>query len=160
METLGQALAQAQRIAWEDPGPEWFAPARATIESFDAAAAASPPGSGLNAPWRVLSHLRTGYALWARWLEGEEADPADFGATEEWTPIEDPSPAAWAVVVADAVAEEARLRRVIARLPDDVLFTPDPRFGETPLTMILSFIAHTSYHAGELRTLASASLRR
>ena len=114
MSTLGEVLAEAHRIAWEDPDPEWFAPARRTVEGMSAATAASAPGPDLNAPWRVLGHLRTGFALWARWLAGEPAEPADFGATDEWAPVTDPSPAAWAALVADAIAEEARLRRAVA----------------------------------------------
>jgi hypothetical protein len=153
--TLGEALAEAHRIAWEDPGPEWFAPVRPTIEALGAVTAARPPGPGLNPPWRVLSHLRTGYALWARWLAGEVADPAGFGAGEEWTPVADPSPAAWEALVAEAIADEARLRAVIAGMPDERLLAVEPRFAETPLALVLSFIAHTGYHAGELATLAS-----
>ena len=32
MSTLGEVLSEAHRIAWEDPDPEWFAPARRTVE--------------------------------------------------------------------------------------------------------------------------------
>ena len=119
------------------------------------ATAASAPGPDLNAPWRVLGHLRTGFALWARWLAGEPAEPADFGATDEWAPVTDPSPAAWAALVADAIAEEARLRRAVADMPEASLLAVDPRFGEAPLAVIVGLITHTGYHAGELRTLAS-----
>ena len=155
MATLGAALAEAHRIAWEDPGPEWFAPARQTVEALDAAAAATVPGAGLNAPWRVVHHLRTGFALWGRWLAGESADPADHGAGEDWAPVADPTPAAWQALVAGTIAEEAALQAVVAGMTDEQLLAVDARYGETPLALVLSFIAHTGYHAGELRTLAS-----
>ncbi len=154
MARLGESLAEAHRIAWEDPGPEWFTPALATIESLDATTAASSPFSGLNAPWQVLLHLRTGFALWARWLAGEAADPADFGAGAEWNVMSDPSPAAWADLLVATIREEAALRAVIAGMPDERLLEVEPRFGEAPLAVVLSLVAHTGYHAGELATLA------
>lgn len=40
MAAIGEATAEPHRIAWEDPGPGWFTPARQTIGGLAAAAAA------------------------------------------------------------------------------------------------------------------------
>ncbi len=152
MATLGAALAEAHRIAWEDPAPEWFAPARQTVEALGATEAATIPGPGLNAPWRVVHHLRTGFALWARWLAGEPADPA---ITEQAMsgPVADPTPAAWQALIAGAIADEGPAG---SRRGHDgrQLLAVVPRYGSAAGAR-LSFIAHTGYPAGELRTLAS-----
>ncbi len=37
MATPGAALAEAHRIAWEDPGLDWFAPSRQTVVALGAA---------------------------------------------------------------------------------------------------------------------------
>ena len=155
MATFGETLAEAERITWEVPEAGWFPPARTTVEALDAAAAAARPAGTANAAWNVLRHLHVGHALWRRWLAGQPADPAEFGAETEWEPVTDASPEAWAALKAAAIAEEAAFRDLISGQPDGWFTEVDPRFGETRLATVVGLIVHTGYHAGELATLAS-----
>jgi hypothetical protein len=109
------------------------------------------PGTKL--PWRVLDHLRIGLELWRDAMEGRPMDPPAHGAAAEWTPVTEPTAAAWADLRKRALEANRAFALTVAAIPDARLLALDPAIGACPLDVILSILAHTGYHAGELRTL-------
>jgi len=157
--TLAAPLAAALTIAYEDPIPDWFPPVEPTVRDIGAADAARVPLPEGNRPWRVLDHLRIGLELWREALVGGAFDPAAHGAGDDWMPVADPSDDAWRDLRERTLAASRAFAASVAALSDEDLLEPDGVFDMTRLEVVLSTLAHTAYHAGELAPLRLALAR-
>jgi hypothetical protein len=68
----------------------------------------------------------------------------------------DQSDEAWDYLRARTLAANRAFAASVAALSDQDLLGVDPAFGATRLEIVLSVLAHTCYHAGDLATLRLA----
>jgi uncharacterized damage-inducible protein DinB len=154
---FSEAEAIADQLERTFEGDAWHGSSISEIlTGISADQAAAHPVPLAHSIWEIVLHM----AAWQRTvrerLQGRPVTP--LPDQEDWPPIADPSPSAWAESVQGLRAEYELLREEALRWRGrDLQATPE---GEryTVYEMLHGVVQHGLYHAGQIVVLAKASV--
>jgi hypothetical protein len=141
--------------AFNSEHPSAFAPFGAATAGITAAQAARVPGERMNSIWAVVNHVWFWNEAPLRKLRGESFEPADLGAADwaGWPPIGDPADeGAWEAARERAMAAVNAFAAAVAELSPEAVAADLPGWGPA-WAIVQGFMAHNSYHLGEIVTL-------
>jgi uncharacterized damage-inducible protein DinB len=139
-------------------GEAWHGPSvMALLNGVTAEQAAARPIPGAHSIWELTQHIRAWEGACLRRLSG---DPAQLPDSEDWSPVDGTSEAAWQKTRQDLVATHQQLLEAIAALDDSRLDQPiinDPQTKYSSVYVTLhGGVQHDLYHAGQIAILKKA----
>jgi len=121
------------------------------LEGVTHAEASARPIPDAHSIWEIILHLETAQELIVD-LVREETRPFEPG--DEWPPVDDDSPAAWAETMDRFFAGEAEVRDVVSEgVSEDQLDKPFREGGSSAYNNLHGYIQHACYHGGQIGML-------
>lgn len=151
-------IAQALDLLFTSMVPGWFSPFASATDGLTARQAATVPAPRFNSIWAVVNHVRYWQEAALLQLQHLPVDGEALGSGDGsgWPPIGDPTDeAAWQEARRRALEANAALARQVKTLTDAELdqSVAEGEEWNTRRHLILSMIAHNSYHTCEITTI-------
>jgi hypothetical protein len=142
-----QLYRMVEGDAWHGP------PVRALLADVSAVTAAHRPVPLAHSMWELVLHMTAWANAARRQLAGEIVELTPH---EDWAPVDDTTPDAWARAVSELERAHAELRRACFALGDAHLEDRVPGRPFSVYVLLHGIVQHTAYHAGQIAILKRA----
>jgi uncharacterized damage-inducible protein DinB len=133
-------------------GEAWHGPSLKEALAGISAEQASRRGiGGAHSVWEMVHHLAAWQGIAIRRLRGEAC--AHVTPEQDWPPVEDRSPEAWAKALEHLERTERELEKRVRALPEERLTGLVTGHKYSIYVMLHGVVQHNVYHAGQIALL-------
>ena len=148
-----ERIANQLRRAFE--GEAWHGPSvREVLEGVTPEIAARKVLPDAHTIWEIVLHITAWENFVGRRLAGEMVKGPT--GTEDWSVVNDPSPAAWRRTIDALVEGHHQLIRAISKMGEEKLNETVPETDFSYYVLLHGVVQHDLYHAGQIALLKKA----
>jgi len=132
-------------------GPAWSGPSLMETLHDVSAAQAAEKLAGTHSIWEIVLHIDAWKTIVRRRIEGELLpDPAPH---EDWPPVSETSPEAWALLMEQMAINNRLLQSTVVELSEERLWDTVPGKDYSLYVMLHGSVQHALYHGGQIAVL-------
>ena len=133
-------------------GEAWHGPSiREALAGVSAEQASRRSIAGAHSVWELVHHIAAWQGIAIRRLRGEAC--AHVPPEQDWPPVEETSPEAWAKALEHLERTERELEKRVRALPEERLTGLVTGHKYSIYVMLHGVVQHNIYHAGQIALL-------